>query len=148
MRDIVSNMTKVDLGKDTLSGVTPNASAWMDIKGYSAAALELLTDAVTDAGAAGGFTCTMQHSDTTADADAVDVPVADTTSGTVNSITITSDSDDNIIKGVVGYNGSKRYIRFNTVGTTGTDAVIRTIGCLGKPHTAPTTYVGASVAAT
>jgi len=147
MRDIISNVSKVDLGKDTLSGTTPNASAWLDTIGYSGAALELLTDAVTDAGAAAGFTVTMQHSDTTAAADAVDVTAAETTSGVI-SISVTSDSDDDIIKGVIGYNGTKRYIRFNTVGTTGTDAVIRTIGCLGKPHKAPTTYVGASVAAT
>jgi hypothetical protein len=147
MRDIISNMSKVDLGKDTLAGVTPNASAWLDTRGYGGAALELLTDAITDAGTAAGFTCTMQHSDTTDAADAVDVPVAETTLG-VNSIAITADGDDNIIKGVVGYNGSLRYIRFNTVGTTGTDAIIRTIGCLGKPAQAPTTYVGTSVAAT
>jgi hypothetical protein len=147
MRDNISNVQTVDLGKDTLSGVTPNASAWLDTLGFSSAALELLTDAVTDAGAAGGFTCTMQHSDTTAAADAADVVAADTTNGTI-SVTITADGDDNIVKGVVGYNGSKRYIRFNTIGTTGTDAVIRTLGRMAKPAQAPTTYVGASVAAT
>ena len=59
MRDIISNMAKVDLGKDTLAGVTPNASAWLDTRGYGGAALELLTDAITDAGTAAGFTCTM-----------------------------------------------------------------------------------------
>ena len=118
MRDNISNVQTVDLGKDTLSGVTPNASAWLDTLGFSSAALELLTDAVTDAG-----------------------------NGTI-SVTITADGDDNIVKGVVGYNGSKRYIRFNTIGTTGTDAVIRTLGRMAKPAQAPTTYVGASVAAT
>ena len=100
MRDIISNMSKVDLGKDTLAGVTPNASAWLDTRGYGGAAL------------------------------------------------VTADGDDNIVVGVLGYNGSKRYIRLNYVGTTGTDAIVRTIGRMGKPHTAPTTYVGTSVAAT
>lgn len=147
MRDLISNMQSVDLSTDTLSGTTPNASAWLDTRGFSAAAIEVMTGAVTDAGAAGGFTGTLQHSDTTADGDAADVTAAETTNGTV-AVTVTSDDDDNIIAGVLGYNGNKRYIRVNYVGTTGTDAIVRTVGRLGKPHTAPTTYVGASVAAT
>jgi hypothetical protein len=148
MRDNISNVQTVDLGKDTLSGVTPNASAWLDTLGFGKAALELLTDAVTDAGTAAGFTATMQHSDTTAAADAVDVLASEVTDGSTISVTVTADGDDNIAKGAVGYNGSKRYIRFNTIGTTGTDAVIRTLGRMGSPAQAPTTYVGASVAAT
>ena len=147
MRDLISNMTTVDMSTDTLSGVTPNASAWLDTKGYGAAAIEVLTGDVTDAGTAAGFTGTMQHSDTTADGDAADVVAADTTNGTI-SVTVTSDAADNIVAGVIGYNGGKRYVRVNYVGTTGTDAIVRTVGRLGKPHTAPTTYVGASVAAT
>jgi len=147
MRDLISNMQSVDLSTDTLSGVTPNASAWLDTRGFSAAAIEVMTGAITDAGTAAGFTATMQHSDTTADADAEDVTAAETTDGTI-AVTVTADDDDNIIAGVLGYNGSKRYIRVNYVGTTGTNAIVRTVGRLGKPHTAPTTYVGTSVAAT
>lgn len=147
MRDLISNMSSVDMTTDTLSGTTPNASSWLDTKGFSAAAIEVWTGAVTDAGTASGFTGTMQHSDTTAAADAVDVVAADTTDGTI-SVTVTADGDDNIIKGVIGYNGNKRYIRVNYVGTTGTDAIVRTVGRLGKPHTAPTTYIGTAVAAT
>lgn len=147
MRDLISNMVTVDMSTDTLSGTTPNASAWLDTKGFSAAAIEVLTGAVTDAGTAAGFTATMQHSDTTADADAVDVTADETTNGNI-SVTVTSDTADDVVAGVVGYNGNKRYIRVNYVGTTGTNAVVRTIGRLGKPHTAPTTYIGTSVAAT
>ena len=147
MRDIVSNMSVVDLTTATLSGVTPNASAWLDRLGYDGAALELWTGAVTDAGTAAGFTATMQHSDLTTAASAEDV-TTDDVNGDAISITVTSDTDDAIIKGGLGYVGGKRYIRLNYVGTTGTNAVVRTVGRLGKPHKAPTVYVGAAVAAT
>lgn len=147
MRDLISNMSTVDMDTDTLSGTTPNASSWLDTKGFSAAAIEVMTGAVTNAGTAEGFTGTMQHSDTTAGGDAADVVAADTTDGTI-AVTVTADGDDNIVAGVLGYNGNKRYIRVNYVGTTGTDAIVRTVGRLGKPHKAPTTYIGAAVAAT
>ena len=147
MRDMISNLQTTDLSTDTLAGVTPNASTWLDTLGFSGAAIELMTGAVTDAGTAAGFTATLQHSDTTEAADAVTGPTAETTNA-VNSLTVTADGDDNIVVGVLGYNGAKRYIRLNYVGTTGTDAIVRTVGRMGKPHTAPTTYVGTSVAAT
>jgi len=140
---MIATFSTVDMTTDTLAGTTPNASAWLDTRGFDGAAIELLTGAVTDA----GFTATLQHSDTTAAADAVAVPAIEASGGVV-SLTVTSDTDDNIVKGVLGYLGSKRYIRFNYVGTANTDAVVRTIGRLGRPHRAPTTYVGAAVAAT
>ena len=147
MRDFIANNQTVDLSTDTLVGTTPNASEWLDVRGFSAAAIDVLTGVVTDAGTAAGFTATFQHSDTTDAADAVAVPANQTTNG-VTSVSVTSDAADNIVAGVLGYNGNKRYIRVNYVGTTDTDAVVRTIGRLGKPRNAPTTYIGASVAAT
>jgi hypothetical protein len=147
MRDIIANMVTVDLSTDTLDGSTPNQSTWVDMLGFDGAAIELLTGAVTDAGDGDGFTATLQHSDTTAAADAVTVPVLETTNG-VNSLQVTSNASDNIVVGVLGYNGNKRYLRLNYVGTTGTNAIVRTVARLGKPHVAPTTYVGAAVAAT
>lgn len=147
MRDSISNMSTVDMTTDTLSGTTPNASAWLDTRGFDAAAIEVMTGAVTDAGTASGFTATLQHSDTIAAADATDCVAAEAVNGTL-TVTVTSDDDDNIVAGVLGYLGNKRYIRVNYVGTTGTNAVVRTIGRLSKPHRAPTTYVGTSVAAT
>lgn len=147
MRDMISNYQTVDLSTDTLSGVTPNASDWLDTRGFSAAAIEVLTGLVTDAGTAAGFTATLQHSDTTAALDAVAVPAAEAAGGVV-AVTVTDDASDNIVAGVLGYLGNKRYVRVNYVGTTGTNAVVRTVGRMGKPHTAPTTYVGTAVAAT
>jgi hypothetical protein len=147
MRDLISNMSTVTLRDITLSGVTPSASAWVDTLGFGAAAIEVLIGIVTDAGTAEGFTGTLQHSDTTAAADAADVVAAETTNGTI-AVTVTDDDPDNIVAGVLGYNGVKRYVRVNYVGTTGTNAIVRTVARLGKPHTAPTTYIGTSVSAT
>jgi len=147
MRDGISNLQLVDLSTDTLAGTTPNASAWLDTKGYDSASIIVLTGAVTDAGTTAGFTATLQESDLTTDASATAVAAADCVGG-VNTVTVTSDTADNVIAGKIGYNGNARYIRVNYVGTTGTDAIVRTIGMLGEPSKAPTTFIGASVAAT
>jgi hypothetical protein len=140
-------MQVVHLGTLTLSGTTPNASAWVDTRGFDDCTILLSTNTVTDAGAAAGFTGTVQHSDLTTAVSAADVVAANTTDGTI-SVSVTSDSDDNKDIGGVGYIGSKRYVRMNFVGTTGTDAVVVVRAILGKPARAETTLIGASVAAT
>ncbi len=147
MRDNISNVQTVDMTTDTLSGTTPNASSWLDTLGFDAATIEVWTNTVTDAGTAAGFTATLQESDTTAAVAATDVATTECVGG-VNTVTVTSDSADNVIAGAIGYLGKKRYIRVNYVGTAATDASVRTIGRLARPHRAPTTYIGTSVAAT
>lgn len=148
MRDLISNTQSVLLAHAALSGVTPLASGWFDTQGFNGLSIEVQTGAVTDAGTAAGFTGTMQHSDTTAALDAVDITAAESTDKATISVTVTSDAADNVIAGVIGYNGNKRYVRINYVGTTGTDAIVRTLGRGGMPSKAPTTYIGAPVAAT
>lgn len=147
MRDNKSNTQMVFLGTITLSGTTPGASSWVDTRGFDAASLVLKTGTVTDAGTAAGFTFTAQHSDTTAAADAAAIAAADAVGG-VTSITVTADTDDDKIINGIGYLGSKRYVRLNGVGTTGTAAVVDVYAVLGEPAQAPTSFVGAAVAAT
>lgn len=147
MRDMINNSVTVDMTTDTLAGTTPNASAWLDTRGFGAATIEVLNNAITDAGTAAGYTGTLQESDTTAAADATNVAAGDAVGG-VLTVTVVSDTADNTVAGAVGYLGKKRYIRMNYVGTTATDAIVRTIGRLGRPARAPTTYIGTSVAAT
>jgi hypothetical protein len=145
MRDLISNNQFVRGANQTLSGVTPNASALIDTRGFSGATVYLMTGAVTDAGTASGFTMKLQHSDTTAADDFVDVPAAQKLG---DDLTVTSDDDDNILVGGIGYVGIKRYVRAVVTGTTGTDAVVNILAHLGKPHRAPVTAVGATTAAT
>jgi hypothetical protein len=147
MRDLKSNIQIVHLGSITLSGTTPGASAWVDMRGFDSAAIVLHTNTVTDAGDSAGFTFTAQHSDLTTAASAAAVVAADTTDGTI-SLTVTSDADDNKCIGAVGYRGSKRYLRLNGVGTTGTNAVVTVYCIVSHDAQAPATFVGTSVAAT
>jgi hypothetical protein len=147
MRDMLSNKQVVLLGTVTLSGTTAGATSWVDTRGFDAVTLMLATDTVTDAGATAGFTFTVQHSDTTAAADAAAIVAADSVNGTI-ALSVTADGDDNKIIGGIGYKGSKRYVRMNGVGTTGTDATVKVYGILNKPHRAATTFVGSNVAAT
>ena len=147
MRDMRSNKQVVHLGNVSLSGVTPAASAWVDTKGFDACTIVLVNNTITDAGTADGFTVTMQHSDTTAAADAAAVVAADSVDGNI-SIQVTADNADDALGGGLGYKGSKRYVRFNGVGTTGTNADVSVVAILNKPHRAETTFVGTKVAAT
>lgn len=150
MRDMISNQTILRGAPQTLSGVTPNNSALIDRREYSSLTVYLATDAVTDAGAAAGFTMKLQHSDTTVGTDFVDVPAAGLVAGLsgATTVSVTLDTADNIIAGGVGYVGGKRYVRGVVTGTTGTDAIVNVLAVLGKPHRAPATIVGATTAAT
>ncbi len=147
MRDMLSNKQIVLIGTVTLSGVTPGATSWVDTRGFDACTLVLATDTVTDAGTASGFTFTAQHADDTAAASAADIVAADSVNGTI-ALSVTVDTDDNKLIGGIGYKGSKRYVRMNGVGTSGTDATVKVYAVLNKPHRAATTFVGTAVAAT
>jgi len=150
MRDMISNQTILRGAPQTLSGVTPNNSALIDRRDYSSLTVYLATDAVTDAGAATGFTMKLQHSDTTVGTDFVDVPAAGLVAGLsgATTVSVTLDTADNLIAGGVGYVGGKRYVRGVVTGTTDTNAIVNVLAVLGKPHRAPATIVGATTAAT
>jgi len=147
MRDMLSNKQVVLLGTVTLSGTTPGATAWVDTREYDACTLVLVTQTVTDAGDAAGFTFTAQHSDDTTGSSAAAIVAADSVNGVI-ALSVTADADDDKIIGGIGYKGSKRYVRLNGVGTTGTNAAVKIMAILNKPHRAKTTFVGSSVAAT
>ena len=147
MRDMLRNKQVVHLGNLSLSGTAPAASAWVDTRGFDACTLVLVCNTVTDAGTADGFTATVQHSDTTAAADAAAIVAADSVSGAID-IDVTSDDADDTNAGGIGYRGSKRYVRMNVVGTTGTNADVSVLAVLNKPHRAATTFIGTKVAAT
>jgi len=147
MRDMLSNKQVVLIGTVTLSGATPGATSWVDTREFDAVTLVLVTQTVTDAGTASGFTFTAQHSDLTTAASAAAIVAADAINGTI-ALTVTADADDDKVIGGIGYVGSKRYVRLNGVGTTGTDATVKVLAILNKPHRAATTFVGTAVAAT
>ena len=145
MRDGLSNIQVRRGASQTLAGTVANNSQAFDVRGFSTATFDLHTGAVTDAGTAAGFTMKLQHSDTLAAADFVDVPALQVL-GTAP--VVDDDGDDNIIAGGLGYVGSKRYVRAVLTGTAGTDAVAFVVASLGKPHRAPVDRVGAALATT
>lgn len=147
MRDNINGMQTVFLGTVTLSGVTPAASAWVDVRGFDAATLLLKTNTVTDAGTAAGFTLTVQHGDDSTAAGAAAITAAESVNDDI-SLTVLLDTEDDQIIGGIGYNGNKRYVRMNGVGTTLTDATVDVYAVLTMGHTEPTTLIGTSVAAT
>lgn len=146
-RDGLNDIQLVHLGNLALSGTTPAASDWVDTKGFDKVTLVMVSNTVTDAGTAAGFTATMQENTTTTDAGATDVSTAEAVNATA-TITEVTDTDDDSISGAVGYLGTSRYARLNVVGTTGTSADVSVIAILRRAHIEPPTLVGTAVAAT
>lgn len=107
----------------TLSGTTPAAGDWIDMKGWGAVTFSVSTGTVTDAGTASGFAFEVQEGDDTTDAGATAVADADLI-GLESALTVTSNTDDDKFIGTIGYRGEKRYVRIVATGTTGTDAAV------------------------
>jgi len=148
MRDNMNGTQLVHLGTLTLSGTTPGASDWVDLKGFNAATIVMVNDTITDAGTAAGFTATAQDNTDTTAAGAAAIVAADSVDGSTITITTTSDAADNAVAGQIGYVGGDRYLRLNVVGTTGTAAVVSIYAILGNASQEPATFIGTSVAAT
>jgi len=132
----------------TLSGTTPSKGNIVDTLGYQAVTFAFLTGTVTDAGDATGFACEIQECDTTADASFTAVADADLV-GLESALTVTLDTADVDPVGMIGYVGSKRYVRCVWTGSTGTNAVISGVCILEKARVQPpASMVAADIAAT
>lgn len=136
--DIVSGLNNTRGALQTLSGTTPNGSAAIDMLGYEGLTVYLHTGTVTDAGTASGFTMVVQHSDTLVGTDFVTCTAAQLVpdSAGLTSLTVTADTDDDILIGGVGYRGGKRYVRALITGTTGTNAIVFVTFLRGAPSSA------------
>lgn len=150
--DSKNRLNMVRMGGATLSGTTPSNTSLVDMQGYEDLTVYLTTGTVTDAGAAAGFTLKLQHSDTTAAADFVDCAAAEVIprSTGATTISVTSDSDDNIAVGSIGYRGGKRYVRAVVTGTALTDAAYVAFGIRANfsQQSAPVPSVTTATAAT
>lgn len=147
MRDMVSNIQMVHLGNVAVSGVTPAVSAYVDVRDFDGCTIVVVNNTVTDAGTADGYTITLQESADTTAAAAATVAATEEVNGTV-TVAVTSDSADNSVAGKFGYLGTERYVGITVTGTSGSDADISVYAVLGKPHVAPTTFIGTAVART
>ena len=147
MMDMRSETTTAFGISATLSGTNASAGNIVDLTDYAAATFLYQTGAVTDAGAAAGFSVEIQESDTTAAADFTAVADADLV-GAESDLDVTSDSTDSVAVGSIGYIGTKRYVRVVVTGTASTDAVVNGIWALQCPRYAPKGDAAANVAAT
>jgi len=148
MRDFKNNVQVVHLGNLTLSGTTPAASDWVDLRGWDSVVFIPVNNTITDAGTAAGYSAVVQEGDTSAasGASAVD---DDDLIGAESALTEATDGNDNTVTGIIGYRGNSRYVRVNYTGTTGTDADVTVIAVLYNGHRVPdANSVGTSVAAT
>lgn len=139
MFDEMNVSTMSHMGLVTLNGTAAVASSLVDLQGYNALDIAIVTGTITDAGTASGYTVKLQHSDTTAAADFTDVTAADAINGTV-SITSTLDTADDTIIGRLGYVGTKRYVRVVATGTTSSAGALHPIARearsgLSRPNT-------------
>lgn len=146
--DMKSNMQIAKAIQATLSGTTPSKGNIVDTSGFEAVTFLFMTGTVTDAGTSSGFATEIQESDTTADVDFTAVDDANLV-GLESALTVTSDSADGVVTGVIGYTGAKKYVRCVVTGTTGTDAVINGIVVLQRPVIKPVAdHTADNVAAT
>jgi len=131
----------------TLSGATPAAGDWIDMQGFEALTFVVSTGTVTDAGDANGFSFEIQEGDTTAASGATAVADADLI-GLESALTVTADTDDNVLVGSIGYRGEKRYVRVVATGTTGTNAAVTVIAVKGYRSIQGEASIDAGTAAT
>ena len=146
-RDGKNGVQVVLAGILTLSGTTTVATGWVDTRGFDKVTFAAVNNAVTDAGAAAGFSFNVEESDTTAAADATTVADNELI-GLKSAMTVTSDAADNSIAGGIGYVGNARYVRLTATGTTASAAVVNVIAMLSAASTAPPVFAGVAVAAT
>jgi len=147
-RDLKNNVQIVHLGNLSLAGATPAASDWVDTKGFDTCTFMVVSNTITDAGTAAGYSFEMQENDDTTDAGATAVADSEII-GLETELTETSDTADDSVSGFIGYAGNARYARLQGTGTTGTAADVSVIAILHKGAQMPTaSSVGTSVAAT
>lgn len=147
-RDFKNNVQVVHLGNLTLSGTTPAATDWVDTRGFDSCTFVAVSNTVTDAGTAAGFSFEVQDADDTAAASAAAVADAELI-GLESALTVTSDAADDAIAGTIGYVGDARYARLEATGTTLTNADVSVIAILERgPRMPSSSGVGTSVAAT
>lgn len=147
MRDSKGNIQVVHLGTLTINGTATLDSDWVDRRGWNKCTIFIMNNTISDAGTASGFTSQLKHSVATTDSTAADCVAADTPDG-VFVVTTTSDSDDDLITGGMGYVGIRRYVGVDITGTTGSAGDVVVVAVLSNPDVSPTTFVGTEVSRT
>jgi hypothetical protein len=120
-------MAKFDMRSDlsiarsanlTVANNTQSTAA-CDMQGYEALTVLVNTNTVTAFGA--GITFKLQESDSLVAASFTDVAAGDV----IGSATaVGADTDDDVLRGTIGYRGGKRYVRAQAVGSASANAAV------------------------
>lgn len=146
--DTVNASSWVLMGKLTASGTSTVTTSLVDMQGYNSLEIAFVNATVTDAGAAAGYTIKLQEADVTTAASFTDVATSNGVNATVTTQT-TVDTDDDKLTAVLGYVGTKRYVRASLTGTAASDAVVYVLARRSRSGLAqPNTIVGTATAAT
>lgn len=146
--DTVNDSSWVLMGKVTLNGTSTVTSSLVDLQGYNACDIAFINGTITDAGAAAGFTIKLQEADVTTGTSFTDVAAADAVNGTVSTST-TVDTDDDKLTAVLGYVGSRRYVRVSATGTTASAGDVYVLARRSRSSLSrPNTIVGTATPAT
>lgn len=146
--DTVNASSWVLMGKLTASGTSTVTTSLVDMQGYNSLEIAFVNATVTDAGAASGYTIKLQEADVTTAGSFTDVATTSAVNATVTTQT-TVDTDDDKLTAVLGYVGTKRYVRASLTGTAASDAVVYVLARRSRSGLAqPNTIVGTATAAT
>lgn len=109
----------------------------LDTAGFGSAVLSVSVGALTGATTSHSLLPTLQESATTVGTDFKDVASTDI----IGAFTLMDSTSEDQVTQVVGYKGSKRYLRvkMDFTGTDITAAYVSCVGILGDPETAPAT---------
>lgn len=146
--DTVNASSWVLMGKLTASGTSTVTTSLVDMQGYNSLEIAFINATVTDAGAAAGYTIKLQEADVTTAGSFTDVATTSAVNATVTTQT-TVDTDDDKLTAVLGYVGTKRYVRASLTGTAASDAVVYVLARRSRSGLAqPNIIVGTATAAT
>jgi hypothetical protein len=145
MKDLKSQLAVVHLLDPADTADTDTVSLILDTAGFDGALLAVSVGAITGVDASNYLVPEIQESATTTGTDFTVVDAADV-HGAFTKIDATSEDQ---VTQVVGYKGSKRYIRVNLnfTGTGITAALDSVVGILGMPKRFPATAPAAITAA-
>lgn len=146
-RDLKSNLAVVQLLKPQAINDTDTLSALLDCLGYESASVIVSMGVFTGADSDSTMLPVLLECDTTVGASFTAVAAADI----IGAFTLVNSTSVDELSQIVGYRGSKRYVRVNfdfTTGTGGiTSASAAVLGLIGRSGTRPVT-APAAVAAT
>lgn len=135
MKDLKSRIGLVQLLEPQDTSDTDTSSKILDTFGFNAACVVVDVGTITGVDASNYLTPVLQESDTTADTDFTAVGAGDI-QGAFTKIDATN--EDQLLQ-VVGYIGSKRYVRvkLDYTGTAITTSLVGVTGIVGRPRVLP-----------